>query len=159
MLEKSKPTRVSGTAVFLTSDSQVAPSALMHNLKHTKVLHERVFIVSVKTEETPRVSASSRYEIEQLSADFTRITLHYGFMESPEVMKDLCRAMDFKGLKQMDNISFYQSRELLLTTGKSKMAQWRKKLFVFLSRLARPATGYFQLPPRQVIELGIQMEM
>jgi KUP system potassium uptake protein len=105
------------------------------------------------------MGAAKRVQITHLQPDFHRIVLHYGFMESPEVMKDLCRAMDFKGLKQMDNISFYQSRELLLTTGKGKMSQWRKKLFVFLSRLARPATGYFQLPPRQVIELGIQMEM
>ncbi len=81
MLDKSKPTRVSGTAVFLTSDAEVAPSALMHNLKHNKVLHERVFIVSVNTEQTPRVSADKRYEIEKLSDDFTKVTLHFGFME------------------------------------------------------------------------------
>ena len=81
MLQKSKPTRVPGTAVFLTSDPNVAPAALLHNLKHNKVLHERVLVICVKTEDRPRVAPEKRFEIERLSDDFYRATLHYGFME------------------------------------------------------------------------------
>jgi KUP system potassium uptake protein len=158
-LDNKRIPRVRGTGVFMSSSAVGLPLVLLHHLKHNKALHECVVLLSVQFEDVPHMGAAKRVQITHLQPDFHRIVLHYGFMESPEVMKDLCRAMDFKGLKQMDNISFYQSRELLLTTGKGKMSQWRKKLFVFLSRLARPATGYFQLPPRQVIELGIQMEM
>ena len=90
---------------------------------------------------------------------FFRVVLHYGFSESPDVARDLKSALDSRGITKQGDMSFYQSRELLLTDGKGPMAQWRKKLFVFLSRLARPATGYFDLPTRQVIELGIQLEL
>jgi KUP system potassium uptake protein len=87
------------------------------------------------------------------------VVLHYGFVESPDVMGDLCRTLQCKSIQEMNYISFYQARELLIPTGKGMMALWRKKVFVILSRIARPATGYFELPPRQVIELGIQMEL
>ena len=157
MLEKSKPTRVNGTAVFLTSDANVAPTALMHNLKHNKVLHERVFIVSVKTEETPRVPASSRYEIEQLSADFTRITLHYGFMESPRVPAALANLRK-AGLKfDIMTTSFFLGRRTIKASPNSGMPLWQDKLFIALSRQSANATDFFSIPSDRVVELGAQV--
>ena len=157
MLEKSKPTRVTGTAVFLTSDADVAPTALMHNLKHNKVLHERVFIVSVKTAETPRVSASSRYEIQQLSADFTRITLHYGFMESPRVPAALANLRK-AGLKfDIMTTSFFLGRRTIKASPNSGMPLWQDKLFIALSRQSANATDFFSIPSDRVVELGAQV--
>jgi KUP system potassium uptake protein len=157
MLEKSKPTRVNGTAVFLTSDPEVAPSALMHNLKHNKVLHERVFIVSVKTEETPRVSPQSRYEIEQLSNDFTRITLHYGFMESPRVPAALA-TLRKAGLKfDIMTTSFFLGRRTIKASPNSGMPLWQDKLFIALSRQSANATDFFSIPSDRVVELGAQV--
>ncbi len=157
MLEKSKPTRVNGTAVFLTSDPEVAPSALMHNLKHNKVLHERVFIVSVKTEETPRVPAQNRYEIEQLSDDFTRITLHYGFMESPRVPAALANLRK-AGLKfDIMTTSFFLGRRTIKASPNSGMPLWQDKLFIALSRESANATDFFAIPSDRVVELGAQV--
>jgi KUP system potassium uptake protein len=151
--------RVRGIGVFMSSSPEGLPLVLLHHLKHNKALHERVVLLSVQFDEVPHVAEDARVVRTDLLPDVHRVVLHYGFMESPEVMRDLGRALDCQTADHLRNISFYQSRELLLTTGRSPMALWRKKLFVFLSRMARPATGYFQLPSRQVIELGIQMEL
>lgn len=157
MLEKSKPTRVSGTAVFLTSDAEVAPSALMHNLKHNKVLHERVFIVSVNTEPTPRVSPDKRYEIEKLSEDFTKVTLHFGFMESPRVPAALA-TMRKAGLKfDIMTTSFFLGRRSLKESPNSGMPVWQDRLFIMLSRQAANATDFFSIPSDRVVELGAQV--
>ncbi len=157
MLEKSKPTRVSGTAIFLTSDAEVAPSALMHNLKHNKVLHERVFIVSVNTEQTPRVSPNKRYEIEKLSDDFTKVTLHFGFMESPRVPAALA-TMRKAGLKfDIMTTSFFLGRRSLKQSPNSGMPVWQDKLFIVLSRQASNATDFFSIPSDRVVELGAQV--
>ena len=151
--------RVPGIGVFLSSSGDGLPLVLLHHLKHNKVLHQTAVLLTVKFEEEPYVPEKERIEVVDLHQSFFRIILHYGFAESPEVMRDLCQALQDKGVTKLGDMSFYQSRELLLTDGKGKMATWRKKIFVFLSRIARPATGYFQLPPRQVIELGIQLEL
>jgi len=98
-------------------------------------------------------------QVDELHENFFRVTLNYGFAENPEVFDDLVRALGDQAQIKPAGISFYQSRELLHITGPGKIAKWRKRLFVFLSRLARPATGFFELPPRQVIELGIQLEL
>jgi KUP system potassium uptake protein len=157
MLEKSKPTRVSGTAVFLTSDAEVAPSALMHNLKHNKVLHERVFVVSVNTEPTPRVSPDKRYEIEKLSEDFTKVTLHFGFMESPRVPAALA-TMRKAGLKfDIMTTSFFLGRRSLKESPNSGMPVWQDRLFIMLSRQAANATDFFSIPSDRVVELGAQV--
>ena len=157
MLEKSKPTRVSGTAVFLTSDAEVAPSALMHNLKHNKVLHERVFIVSVNTEQTPRVSPDKRYEIEKLSEDFTKVTLHFGFMENPRVPAALA-TMRKAGLKfDIMTTSFFLGRRSLKESPNSGMPVWQDRLFIMLSRQAANATDFFSIPSDRVVELGAQV--
>jgi KUP system potassium uptake protein len=157
MLEKSKPTRVSGTAVFLTSDAEVAPSALMHNLKHNKVLHERVFIVSVNTEPTPRVTPDKRYEIEKLSDDFTKVTLHFGFMESPRVPAALA-TMRKAGLKfDIMTTSFFLGRRSVKESPNSGMPVWQDRLFIMLSRQAANATDFFSIPSDRVVELGAQV--
>ncbi|HWG06172.1 MAG TPA: potassium transporter Kup [Beijerinckiaceae bacterium] len=157
MLERSPPARARGTAVFLTSNPAVAPSALMHNLKHNNVLHQRVIIMSVKTENTPRVTLQNRYEIEQLSADFTRVTLHFGFMESPRVPAALA-LLRKSGLKfDIMTTSFFLGRRTLKTAVHSDMPRWQDKLFVALSKQAANATDFFAIPSDRVVELGAQV--
>ncbi len=158
-LKRDKILRVPGIGVFLSSSTDGLPLVLLHHLKHNKVLHNTAVLLSVRFEEEPYVKPQNRIEIVDLYESFFRVILHYGFAESPEVMRDLAQALRDKGVKKLSDISYYQSRELLLTDGNGKMASWRKKVFVILSRIARPATGYFQLPSRQVIELGIQLEL
>ncbi|MDP3089629.1 MAG: potassium transporter Kup, partial [Nitrospira sp.] len=157
MLEKSKPTRVPGTAIFLTSDPGVAPAALMHNLKHNKVLHERIVLVSVRTEEVPRVSPSARCELSQLSADFTCIKLHYGFMETPRVPVALA-SLRKSGLKfDIMTTSFFLGRRTLKVSPASGMPKWQDHLYIALSRQAANATDFFAIPSDRVVELGAQV--
>lgn len=158
-IKRDRIIRVPGTAVFMSASADGLPLALMHHLKHNKALHQHVVLLTVRFEDRPHVPAEDRYEIEEFYENFYRVILRYGFAESPEVFTDLCAALDKRSKVKPHTISFYQSRELLLTTGHGKMMPWRKTLFTLLSRIARPATGYFDLPPRQVIELGIQLEL
>jgi KUP system potassium uptake protein len=157
MLEKSKPTRVPGTAVFLTSDPAVAPASLLHNLKHNKVLHERVLVICVRTEDRPRVAPEKRFEIEKLSGDFFRATLHYGFMESPRVPAALA-AMRKAGLKyDIMTTSFFLGRRSIKESPSSEMPVWQDKLYVALTRQAANATDFFSIPSDRVVELGAQV--
>jgi len=158
-VKRGKIHRVPGIGVFMSSSTDGLPLVLLHHLKHNKVLHQTAVLLSVKFEEDPYISEERRLEVVELHESFFRVNLHYGFAESPDVMRDLSKALKARGITKLGDMSFYQSRELLLTDGNGRMASWRKKLFVFLSRVARPATGYFQLPSRQVIELGIQLEL
>jgi KUP system potassium uptake protein len=157
MLQKSKPTRVPGTAVFLTSDPEVAPSALMHNLKHNKVIHERVVIMSVKTMDAPRVSPAHRYQLEKLSDDFTKIILNYGYMEHPRMptaLSELRKA----GLRfDIMTTSFFLGRRSLKTSPTSGMPLWQDKLYIVLSKQAATATDFFSIPSDRVVELGAQV--
>ena len=157
MIGKSKPTRVSGTAIFLTNNPMVAPAALMHNIKHNKVLHERVFIISVRVEHTPRIEMEKRCEIVKLSDDFTRITLHYGFMESPRVPAALV-LLRKAGLKyDIMTTSFFLGRRTLKTSQNSGMPHWQDKLFVSLSKQSANATDFFSIPSDRGVELGAQV--
>jgi KUP system potassium uptake protein len=157
MLEKSKPTRVPGTAIFLTSDPNVAPTALMHNLKHNKVVHERVLVICVKTENRPRVAPDRRFEIEKLSGDFYRATLHYGFMESPRVPATLA-SMRKAGLKyDIMTTSFFLGRRTIKESPSSEMPVWQDKLYVALTKQAANATDFFAIPSDRVVELGAQV--
>ncbi|HEY5225936.1 MAG TPA: potassium transporter Kup [Methylovirgula sp.] len=157
MLKKSKPTRVPGTAIFLTNQPESAPSALMHNLKHNKVLHENVWIMSVRTESMPRVPIANRYELEKISDDVTRITLHYGYMESPRVPAALALLRKC-GLKfDIMTTSFFLGRRTIKTSPHSGMPHWQDKLFVSLMRQATNATDFFAIPSDRVVELGAQV--
>jgi KUP system potassium uptake protein len=158
-IRKDRIIRVPGAAVFMSASADGLPLALLHHLKHNKALHKQVILLTVRFEDTPYVRDETRHDVEQFCDEFYRVVLRYGFSESPEVFDDLIQALEDKTKIKKGGVTFYQSREILLTNGPGKMAQWRKKLFVMLSRLSRPATGYFDLPPRQVCELGIQLEV
>jgi KUP system potassium uptake protein len=156
-LERKPPLRVSGTAVFLTATPESAPSALLHNLKHNHMLHERNILLTVKSAAAPRVPNSERVKIEPLSETFTSVTLTYGFMETPNVMKglQLCRHRDLN--IDAPATSFFLSRRTLRPTPKSKMNRLQEKLFIWLARTAESATTYFQIPPDRVVEIGTQI--
>jgi KUP system potassium uptake protein len=159
MLEKSKPVRVPGTAVFLTNDPTSAPSSLMHNLKHNKVLHERVVLLNVRTETTPRVPPANRYEKTSLSPDFMLVTLHFGYMEQPHIPRALA-AMRKAGLKfDIMTTSFFLGRRTLKTAPNSGMPQWQDKLFIAMTKQAASAPDFFNLPSDRVVELGAQMKV
>ena len=159
MLEKSKPVRVAGTAIFLTNHPDTAPSSLMHNLKHNKVLHERVVVMSIKTEPTPRVPQAKRFEIESLSADFSKVVLHYGYMESPRIPSAL-GSLRKAGLKfDIMTTSFFLGRRTIKTSPNSGMPMWQDRLFVALSKQAANATDFFAIPSDRVVELGAQISV
>ena len=157
MLRTRPPQRAPGTAIFLTSDPTTAPVALMHNLKHNKVLHDRNVILTVTTAETPRVPESERVAIEQISDDFKRVTVNYGFMETPNVPKALgvCRK---QGLKfDIMSTSFFLGRRSVVASATSGMPLWQDRIFIFLLRNAANPTDFFHIPPGRVVELGAQV--
>ncbi|MDO9016472.1 MAG: potassium transporter Kup [Deltaproteobacteria bacterium] len=158
-VETTQPHRVKGTAVFMTSNPDGAPPVLLHHFKHNKVLHEQVILLSVQTKHVPEVPAAQRLTIKDLGQGFWQVTATYGFMETPNVLEclTLCNA---RGLPvDPQAASFYLGRETLLTSGRSSMARWRKVLFAILSRNARPANMFFNIPPNRVVELGTQIEL
>ncbi|HYH23424.1 MAG TPA: potassium transporter Kup [Azospirillum sp.] len=156
---KSDVHRVKGTAVFMTSSSDTVPIALLHNLKHNQVLHERVVFVTVLVEDVPRVPAKDRVTVEGLAEGFYRITVRYGFSQEPNIPKALrlCKAF---GLEfDLMATSFFLGRETLIPRMEPPMAQWREKLFVVMSRTAVSATDFFKIPPNRVVELGTQVQL
>jgi KUP system potassium uptake protein len=157
MLKARPPHRVPGTAIFLTSDADVAPVALMHNLKHNKVLHERNVILSVQTVDEPRVAEGDRLRMETVNPDFKKITIRYGFMESPNVPKALgiCRKLGVKF--DIMSTSFFLGRRSVVVSAQSGMPLWQDKLFIFLMRNAANPTDFFHIPPGRVVELGAQV--
>jgi KUP system potassium uptake protein len=157
MMEKSRPTRVPGTAVFLTGEPTVAPSALMHNLKHNKVLHERVVVMNIITKPTPRVAEANRFEIEQLSPDFMRVTLFFGYMENPRVPAAMALLRKCGVKFDIMTTSFFLGKRTLKTSPASGMPPWQDKLFVSLSKQATNATDFFSIPSDRVVELGAQV--
>jgi KUP system potassium uptake protein len=156
-LEKKPPHRVNGTAVFLTANPHSAPSALLHNLKHNHMLHERNIILTIKTVDVPRIPNNERVRIEDLSDTFIGVTLAYGFMETPNVAKglQLCRKRDLN--VDLAATSFFLSRRVLRPTSRSKMSRWQEKLFIWLAGSAEDATTYFQIPSDRVVEIGTQI--
>jgi len=156
-LDAKPPHRVPGTAVFLTGDPNAAPTSLMHNLKHNRVLHERNIILTIKTEDTPRVPRHERIEIERVADSFIRVIAHYGFMETPSVPKILehCRRKDLN--IDISATSFFLSRRSLKTTIKSEMPRWQERLFIWLAGRAEDATEYFRIPSDRVVEVGTQV--
>lgn len=158
-IERSPPTRVAGTAVFMTSNPSGTPGSLLHNLKHNKVLHQKVVLLRFALGDTPYVEDAQRIQIESLPHGFYRVTAYFGFMESPDLPSVLnaCteEGLDLNPMKT----TFFLGRETILATAKPGMAQWRKRLFSLMSRNAQQATAYFQIPPNRVVELGMQIEI
>ncbi|MBL8528429.1 MAG: potassium transporter Kup, partial [Burkholderiales bacterium] len=151
------PTRVPGTAVFLTTSQEGVPHALLHNLNHNKVLHERILLLTVVTEEVPRVPDEDRVEIETKEAGFHRMKVRYGFKDEPDIPRALELA-DAKGIRfEPMETSYFLSRETLIPTVAPGMVMWREKLFVAMARNSASATAYFKLPTNRVVELGTQI--
>jgi KUP system potassium uptake protein len=157
MLEKKPPQRVPGTAVFLTSNAALAPTALMHSLKHYKVLHEKNVILTIENARTPRVDLSERVRMEQVGDTFARVTLRFGFMETPNVPKALAVARKLGWQFDIMATSFFLSRRLLKRAAQSSMPLWQDRLFIAMSRSANDATDYFQIPTGRVVEIGTQV--
>jgi KUP system potassium uptake protein len=156
-LEKRPPHIVTGTAVFLTSDPTFVPTALLHNLKHNKVLHEHNVILTIETAQTPRVNLSERVKMETISNKFSTVRLRFGFMESPNVPRALVIARKLGWQFDIMSTSFFVSRRSLKPSAQSGMPAWQDHLFIALSRAANDATDYFQIPTGRVVEVGTQV--
>jgi len=158
-ISSSSITRVPGTAVFMSSSAEGTPPALLHNLKHNKVIHERVVLLTIVTVEVPRIPDGERVRVETLGREAFRVTAHYGFTEDPDVpaVLALCAAegLEFK----MTETTFFLGRETLIPSEKPGMALWREKLFAIMSRNSLQATSFFHIPPNRVVELGTQIEI
>jgi KUP system potassium uptake protein len=156
-LEKRPPLRVSGTAVFLTSDPEFAPTAMLHSLKHYKVLHEQNVILTVESASVPRIDPAERAEIEPIGETFLRVRLRFGFMETPNVPKALAIARKLGWQFDIMSTSFFLSRRTLRLSAQSAMPRWQDRLFIMLARSANDATDYFQIPTGRVVEVGTQV--
>lgn len=167
---RREPARVPGAAIFMTSDPTGVPPVLLHHLKHNKVLHERVTLLSIVTREVPQVPPEERLEVTELGQGFWLVVGHYGFMESPDVPELLAEMRAHGRTQSIMETSFYLGRETLIAvrgrprTGSAtdllsrRMPYWRKKLFILMTNNARSATTYFGLPPNRVVELGAQIQ-
>jgi len=158
-LERKPPQRVPGTAVFLTSDPKSAPTALLHSLKHYKVLHERNVILSVETTHTPRVEPAKRVRIEAVGSTFMRVMVRFGYMETPNIPKALAIARKLGLQFDIMATSFFLSRRALRRAPRSGMPRWQDRLFITLARSANDATDYFQIPTDRVVEVGTQVNI
>lgn len=153
------PHRVPGTAVFLTVSADITPLALLHFYKHAHVLHEKVILLSIKSEDEPFVDKEERLHVDDLGQSFYRLTASYGFMEKPDV-PEIMRLASNKGLAtQPAATTYFLGRETLLTSGPAGMMHWRKNLFATMSRNAQSAMAYFNIPVDRVVELGIQVSL
>ena len=143
----------------MASNPDGTPTVLLHHFKHNKVLHKQVILMSVLGEQVPEVPPERRVKLDVLGRGFCRLTARYGFMHQPNVPEvlEMCRGSELE--IKLGDTSYYLGRETLLTTGRSSMSRWRKALFAFVSRNARPATAYFGLPPNRVVELGMQIDL
>jgi len=153
------PVRVPGTAIFLTANVNAVPNALLHNLKHNKVLHERNILMTVETLDTPLAEYGERTEITALGHEFYRVVIRFGFSEDPNIPLALQRC-EAKGLGfEMMDTTFFISRETVISTDRRGMPMWRDKLFAFLNRNGVPATAFFHIPGNRMIELGTRVEI
>jgi KUP system potassium uptake protein len=156
---ETKPYRVPGTSVFMTSNVGVTPGVLLHYFKHSKVLHRSVVLFTVHNARVPKIAADRMVELRELGQGFWAVVARVGFMQDPDVPAILKQANALGLDVDLVDVSYYLGRETLLTGGRSPMARWRKGLFAFLSRNARPATQFFHLPPNRVVEIGAQIEL
>ncbi|MFO0400315.1 MAG: potassium transporter Kup [Alphaproteobacteria bacterium] len=156
-LPQSRTVRVPGTAVFMTSQAEFLPGALLHNLKHNKVLHERVLFVTVTNEDVPQVGADRRRAVEELAPNIYRIALRYGFQESPNIPRELEALAELGIPYEPMQTSYFLGRETVVAAAVPKMSRWRQWLFVVLSRNSLPATEFFRIPSDRVVELGVKV--
>jgi KUP system potassium uptake protein len=156
---RNSTAKVPGTAIFMNSGSSGTPSALLHNIKHNKVLHDRVVVLTVKIAEVPYVDPEERFSISEVGDGFFRVVLNYGFMEEtdvPAALKEISRC----GAKfEMMQTSFFLSRQTLIASKHPGMALWREKLFAWMMRNAATPMEFFRLPTNRVVELGSQVEI
>jgi KUP system potassium uptake protein len=153
------PVRVPGTAVFMTAQPRGTPPALAHNVRHNKVLHEFVVVLTVRTQPVPHVAADQQVTVQPLGENVFNVVVLYGFMQDPNV-PDALRIAREKGLRMdEEDVTYFLGRETILVTRRPGMAVWREKLFVLMARNAVRATAFFRLPPERVVELGVQVEM
>jgi KUP system potassium uptake protein len=152
--------RVRGTSVFLSGSANVVPPALLHNLKHNQVLHERVLILHVKVEEVPHVPNEKRVEIHDAGAGFYRVILHYGFMQEVDIPRDLAGIKTCGEPFNMMSTSFFLGRQKLIPSKKVPgMSLWREKLFAWMLKSSESAMEFFKLPTNRVVELGSQLQI
>jgi KUP system potassium uptake protein len=156
---KRKPFRAPGTAVFMTSNPDGAPLVLLHHLRHNKTLLQHVVLLSILSTNVPQVPDEERLTVTELGEGFWRVVARYGFMEKANVPNVLSRARALGVVADKRDTTYYLGRERLLPTGRARLARWRKKLYIFMSRNSRTATEYFAIPPNRVVELGAQLEM
>ncbi len=157
--QNRKVPRVPGTALFMTANPEGTPIALLHNLKHNKVLHERNLLLTILTDEVPQVDPARRMEVEKLAAGFQRIIAHYGFMEEPNVPELLAAAPLAGDPINLHRTTFFLSRETIVPTGSGSMSRWRQWLFAVMSRNAQSASSFYRIPANRVVELGMQVEI
>jgi KUP system potassium uptake protein len=155
----SSATRVPGTAIFMASSSAGVPSALLHNIKHNKVLHERVIILTIAIQDVPYVDAAKRFECKDLGKGFYRLTMNCGFLDDTDVPAALKQVDLCGGPFEMMKTSFFLSRQTLIASAKPGMWIWREKLFAWMLRNAASAMEFFRLPSNRVVELGSQVEI
>jgi KUP system potassium uptake protein len=158
-LAADPPLRVPGVAVFMSGTRDGTPPALVHNLAHNKVLHERVVFLTVLTEEVPHVSSAERVIVRHLGKGFHNVTARYGFMDDPDIVDMIDRCREKKLVIPLEGTTFFLGREELVSTDRPGMARWRERLFAFMSRNALRATAFFQIPSTQVFEVGAQVEL
>jgi KUP system potassium uptake protein len=158
-LAAKKLHRVPGTAVFMTRATRGLPQVLLHHIKHNRVLHQRVILLSVETLPVPEAGEMHRIEVQDLGQGLFRVILRHGFMETPLIEHALTSKPIGGEPVELSRTSFYLGRETILPRGSGRMARWRKRLFSVMSRIADPATLFFELPPNRVIELGKQVAL
>jgi KUP system potassium uptake protein len=156
-LPQSRTVRVPGTAVFMTSQAEFLPGALLHNLKHNKVLHERVLFVTVTNEDVPQIGADRRRAVEELAPNIYRVALRYGFQESPNIPRELEALGEFGIPYEPMQTSYFLGRETVVAAAVPKMSRWRQWLFMLLSRNSLSATEFFRIPSDRVVELGVKV--
>jgi KUP system potassium uptake protein len=153
------PTRVDGTAVFMTAQPTGTPAALAHNLRYNKVLHQHVVVLTVSTNPVPYVSPEERLTVQRLGEGLYNARVHYGFMEDPDIPEALMSIRALGVPIDPDDVTFFLGRETIVVSERAGMAKWRENLFVLMARNAVRATAFFKLPPERVVELGVQVEM
>jgi KUP system potassium uptake protein len=158
-LAAEPPIRVPGTAVFMYGNAEGTPPALVHNLSHNKVLHEKVVFLTVVTEDVPHVGGAQRVTVRRLGKGFHAVTARYGFMEDPSIDDVLAAARAHQLVIPIEGTTFFLGRETLVASDRPGMAMWRERLFGFMARNALRATAFFKIPPNQVFEVGTQIEL